>query len=320
MGWFRKNAGDRPRLSPADGDEELEQLLAGDVDLAAYVDLVQSRAHVEKRAVAVHALALSQQLQEAVSGAGASEDPQVRLLAAVHLHNMAWAARGRGVVAVTSEQQAGDFLSLMTEAEERLDLLSLDLPGDEVPLWYLVSCARALGHGAEVALQRLDRLREVAPTHRRGHSHALRALSPKWGGTEEHTQQFAWSLSESSMAGATLHGLVPEALVEVWISRLGAAGPPDPEGAAQLWRDAATAHRLGIAWAAFTGGQDADAPWRVRDLNTFLFAFGQLGEDDLVRQALDLLDGRVSEYPWRYLPEDDVTISYAAVAAELRRR
>jgi hypothetical protein len=46
----------------------------------------------------------------------------------------------------------------MTEAEERLDLLSLDLPGDEVPLWYLVSCARALGHGAEVALQRLDRL------------------------------------------------------------------------------------------------------------------------------------------------------------------
>ena len=208
----------------------------------------------------------------------------------------------------------------MTEAEERLDLLSLDLPGDEVPLWYLVSCARALGHGAEVALQRLDRLREVAPTHRRGHSHALRALSPKWGGTEEHTQQFAWSLSESSMAGATVHGLVPEALVEVWISRLGAAGPPDPEGAAQLWRDAATAHRLGIAWAAFTGGQDADAPWRVRDLNTFLFAFAQLGEDDLVRQALDLLDGRVSEYPWRYLPEDDVTISYAAVAAELRRR
>ena len=34
----------------------------------------------------------------------------------------------------------------------------------------------------------------------------------------------------------------------------------------------------------------------------------------------DLLDGRVTEYPWRYLPEDDVTISYAAVAAELRRR
>ena len=59
MGWFRKNADDRPRLSPADGDEELEQLLTGDVDLAAYVDLVQSRAHVEKRAVAVHALALS---------------------------------------------------------------------------------------------------------------------------------------------------------------------------------------------------------------------------------------------------------------------
>ena len=189
-----------------------------------------------------------------------------------------------------------------------------------MPLWYLVSCARALERGAEVALQRLGRLRDVAPTHRRGHSHALRALTPKWGGTEEHTQQFAWSLSESSMAGATVHGLVPEALVEVWISRLGAAGPPDPEGAAQLWRDAATAHRLGIAWAAFTGGEDADAAWRVRDLNTFLFAFAQLGEDDLVRQALDLLDGRVSEYPWRYLPEDDVTVSYAAVAAELRRR
>ncbi len=179
-----------------------------------------------------------------------------------------------------------------------------------MPLWYALSCARGLERGHEVAIERLHRLREVALTHRRGHSHVLRHLGRKWGGTEEALRDFAWQVSEGHPAGTVLHGLVPEALVEAWVGRLAASGAPDDDAARGLWADKATHQQLGIAWAAYSRCDDLGAPWRVRDLNTFLLTFCLTGLVDPARQVVEALQGRVSDYPWRYLGDDDATVPW----------
>jgi hypothetical protein len=107
---------------------------------------------------------------------------------------------------------------------------------------------------------RFDMLRKVAPDHRRGHSHVLRYVSPKWYGSPQGMVDFAWSCSEHRAGGSLLHGIVAEALVEA-------------------------------------GREDLAAPWRVRDLNTFVFAAVRTGQHDVARHAAELLGGRVSDYP-----------------------
>jgi hypothetical protein len=42
----------------------------------------------------------------------------------------------------------------------------------------------------------------------------------------------------------------------------------------------------------------------VRDLNTFVCAAVRSGQDDIAGHAAEVLDGRVSDYPWRYVAED----------------
>ena len=200
-----------------------------------------------------------------------------------------------------------DFQGMLERAEEELDLLALELPGDEVPLWYLVSCSRGLGRALETTLERLDRLRAVATTHRRGHSHALRHLSPKWGGGERVALGFAWQYSEGLPAGAVLHGLPAEALVEIWTSRLAASAAPDAEGARRMWETETVRNQLDLSWAAYSRCENLDAPWRVRDLNTFLLALSSAGMFEQARAAGDAVAGRVSAYPWRYLADGDVT-------------
>ena len=52
-----------------------------------------------------------------------------------------------------------------------------------MPYWHLLSCARGLERENDVVQARFDALREINPTHRKGYSHVLRRLAPKWGGT-----------------------------------------------------------------------------------------------------------------------------------------
>lgn len=318
--WKRSATGPRARFAPACGDAKVEDLLAGDrLDLRAVAQLLAERREaVESRAVAVHAIGSDPRLGDALAGADPDDVP-VRLLHAVHAHNRAWAARGRAVTSLTAERQFVDFQQQLGAAEEQLAMMALELPGDEVPLWYLISCARGLNRGLDVALDRLTQLKAVAPTHRRGHSHALRYLAPKWGGTEAATRDFAWRMSEGHPAGSVLHGLVAESLVEIWVSRRAGAGAPDWAAAERLWRDRFTREQLELSWAAFSRCEDLGAPWRVRDLNTFLFAFGHVGMAAEAQQALDALAGRVSEYPWRYVAERDVAAAFEQHTRRLRR-
>jgi hypothetical protein len=312
MAFWKRSADRRAaQLSPSGGDGELEELLAdGRLDVHALAELLAARrGSVESRGVAVHMIGLDPRLGGALRRAD-PDDATVRLLAAVRAHNLAWASRGRAVTSLTAEQQFVEFHEQLQAAEEQLGMLALELPDDEVPLWYLVSCARGLGRGHDVALDRLGQLREVAPTHRRGHSHALRYLGAKWDGSEQAIRDFAWRVSEGHPAGTVLHGLVAESLVEIWVGRLAGSGAPDAAAAEQLWREQSTRDELDLSWAAYAACEDLGAPWRVRDLNTFVFAFCRAGMADHAAQAVSALNGRVSEYPWRYVADDDVTVPF----------
>jgi hypothetical protein len=318
MAFWRRERGSGARRSIAGGDAEVEALLETGLELGRLQELLAARAgDPEPRAVLVHAVGLDDRLDDVLRAAD-GDDPVVRLLRAVRTHDLAWASRGRAVTSLTREDRFVDFHGALAAAEEQLDVLSLELPEDEVPLWYLVSCARGLERGHQVALERLDRLRAIARTHRRGHSHALRYLSPKWGGAEDLVTRFSWQLSESNPAGSVLHGMVPESIVETWTSRLAGAGDPDRGSAELLWQDQRVRDQLDLSWAAFTGGDDPAAPWRVRDLNTFLFCFSSAAMHDHLAAAAELLDGRVSDYPWRYVADDDVTEPFERAVAHLR--
>lgn len=318
--WNRSARRSGARASPTGGDAVLEHALGADrLDLGELDALLERRrADVESRGLAVHAIGLDPRLGDMLERA----DPDhgtVRLLRAVLTHNQAWAGRGRAVTSLTGERELADFHDQLRAAEEQLGMLTLEQPDDEVPLWYLISCARGLGRGQDVALERLGALRDVALTHRRGHSHALRYLAPKWGGSEESVREFAWRVSEGHPAGTVLHGLVPEALVETWVGRLAGSGVPDAAGAEQLWHDSSTRDQLELSWSAYAGTEDIGAPWRVRDLNTFVFAFCQAGMAEHAARAVGILEGRVSDYPWRYVADGDVTVPFLAAAGAVLR-
>jgi hypothetical protein len=310
--WSTSSGRPAAQFSLTCGDAQLGQVLEADsLSLDSVVELLAARSgHVESRGLAVHVIGLDPRLPTALRE-GDPDDPAVRLLHAVRTHNEAWASRGRAVTSLTGAEQFEEFHELLASAEEQLDRLALELPEDEVPLWYLVSCARGLQRGRDVALDRLERLRLVALTHRRGHSHALRYLSPKWGGSESLVRDFAWGVSEGHPAGSVMHGLVPESLVEIWVGRAAGSGAPDLQGADGLWQEASTRDQLDLSWAAYSGApEDLGAPWRVRDLNTFVFALVRAGLFDHAARAAAALDGRVSEYPWRYVADDDVAVPY----------
>ena len=304
--WRREGA----TADPAAGDDELAALLQGRrLDLAAATALVESRpVGSEARAHAVHVIGTDDRLDGALADAAADADPSGTgaLLARVRAHNLAWAARGRAVTSMTTGSQLDEFRSRLEDAERRLLSLARSREGDDVPYWYLLGCARGLHRDEDVVETRFDMLRKVAPDHRRGHSHVLRYVSPKWYGSLQGMVDFAWSCSEHRAAGSLLHGIVPEALVEAGLSFLG-AGPPDAPAMEAFWADRRVHDQLEIAYRSFTTTtDDADraAPWRVRDLNTFVFAAARTGQDQVARHAAELLGGRVSDYPWRYVADD----------------
>ena len=294
---------------PAAGDEELAAVLRGGagLDLAAAATLVDSRPPgSETRAHAVHAIGTDDRLDDALAGVDDADPAStVALLAGVRAHNLAWAARGRAVTSMTTDGQFDEFHARLEEAERSLLALARARAGDDVPYWYLLGCARGLHRDEDVVQTRFDMLRKVAPDHRRGHSHVLRYVSPKWYGSLQGMVDFAWSCSEHRAGGSPLHGIVAEALVEAGLSFLG-AGPPDAPAMEAFWADRRVHDQLEIAYRSFTTTDDADlaAPWRVRDLNTFVFAAVRTGQDDVARHAAEVLGGRVSDYPWRYVADD----------------
>ena len=322
--WRRDTA----TADPAAGDEDLTGLLGsgGRLDLAAAAALVDSRPlGSEARAHAVHVIGTDDRLDDALAGGGDGADAgpgsTVALLAGVRAHNLAWAARGRAVTSMTSGGQLDEFHDRLEDAERTLLGLARSREGDDVPYWYLLGCARGLHRDEDVVQTRFDMLRKVAPDHRRGHSHVLRYVSPKWYGSLQGMVDFAWSCSEHRAGGSLLHGIVAEALVEAGLSFLG-AGPPDAPAMEAFWADRRVHDQLEIAYRSFTTAdtaaerEDLAAPWRVRDLNTFVFAAVRTGQDDVARHAAELLGGRVSDYPWRYVA-DDPAAAYRETAQRL---
>ena len=298
---------------PAAGDEDLAaRRRGGRLDLTAATALVDSRpVGSEARAHAVHVVGTDDRLDDALADAGADAgadtDPggTVALLAGVRAHNLAWSARGRAVTSMTTGGQLDEFHSRLEDAERSLLALARSREGDDVPYWYLLGCARGLHRDEDVVQTRFDMLRKVAPDHRRGHSHVLRYVSPKWYGSLQGMVDFAWSCSEHRAGGSLLHGIVAESLVEAGLSFLG-AGPPDAPAMEAFWADQRVHDQLEIAYRSFTTAESEElaAPWRVRDLNTFVFAAVRTGQHDLARHAAELLGGRVSDYPWRYVADD----------------
>jgi hypothetical protein len=317
MAFWRKES-DQARLDLAAGDTELADVLAdGPLDLARAVALLDGRPlGSETRAHAVHAIGLDPRLDRALPP-DPEEGSATALIAVVRRHDLAWEARGRGVTSFTTEDQFADFHDLLADVEGDLLRLTRSRPGDDVPYWHLLSCARGLERENDVVQARFDALREINPTHRKGYSHVLRRLAPKWGGTMDGMLGFAWESSEHTSAGSVLHGVVAEALVEGSVTFIG-VGRPDVEAAELFWKDPRVRDQVQMAFKAFTTADDADAPWRVRDLNTFLFAAAKTRCVDEARTALELLGGRVSAYPWRYFTDDEAQM-YAAVADGIHR-
>ena len=85
-----------------------------------------------------------------------------------------------------------------------------------------------------------------------------------------------------------------------------------------FWADKPVHDQLEIAYRSFATADrdDLAAPWRVGDPNTFVFAAVRTGQGDVARHAAELLGGRVSDYPWRYVA-DDPAAAYEATVQQL---
>ena len=179
---------------------------------------------------------------------------------------------------MTTEGRLDEFHARLEDAERRLLALARAREDDDVPYWYLLGCARGLHRDEDVVQTRFDMLRKVAPDHRRGHSHVLRYVSPKWYGSPPGDGRLRLGLQRAPGGRLELlHGIVAEALVEGAVSFIG-SGPPDVHSTEAFWADQRSHDQLQIAYRSFaTGADDHAAPWRVRDLNTFVYAAAQTG-------------------------------------------
>ncbi len=154
---------------------------------------------------------------------------------------------------MTTEGQFDEFHARLEDAERRLLAMARSREDDDVPYWYLLGCARGLHRDGDVVPTRFDMLRKVAPDHRRGHSHVLRCVSPKWYGSPTGPSR--------PVPTTTAH----------------------PGGSVTATRSSTRRPRPGV---------------------------------DEGRHALEALQGRVSDYPWRYFA-DDLPAAYAATAEQL---
>ncbi len=129
----------------------------------------------------------------------------------------AWEARGHGTSDTVSDDGANLFEQHLMRAEADLQRAAELDPADPTPWAHLITVARGLGQGPELARERFDQATRRDPEHWTAHFQMLTLLCAKWGGSHESMFAFARDVSARMADGQDLSALVLMAHIERWL-------------------------------------------------------------------------------------------------------
>jgi hypothetical protein len=156
----------------------------------------------------------------------------------------------------------------------------------------MIRAARGLQLPLGERQERFQQLVSRDPTHRRGHTEMLRALSAKWGGSHDLMFQFARQTAGRAQAGSSLFGVIAEAHVERWLVA-------DRDGAdAGYWRrDDVVGEIRAAAAASVEHPGFPTTPLAVVDRSTFAFCFASMGDWAAARRQFQAMTVPY-RWPW----------------------
>ena len=129
----------------------------------------------------------------------------------------AWAARGSGTADTVSEDGGNLFEEHLMRAESDLAQAAKLDPADPTPWAHLITVARGLGQGLDLARERFDQAARRDPEHWTAHFQMLTLLCAKWDGSHATMFAFAQEVSKRVPEGHDLSTLVIMAHIERWL-------------------------------------------------------------------------------------------------------
>jgi hypothetical protein len=207
---------------------------------------------------------------------------------------MGWEVRSSRGASAVSQEQFRQFHAYLRRADDLLDQVTADEPGNVGAWTTKVRIARGLQVGQAEARRRYDRAAEARPNPFVAQLDLLQQLCPKWGGSAEQLHAFARECASQAPGGALSAAAVAEAHIEQ------ARQEQSPTGyLRQPWVREQLAQAV-----AQSVGHPAYRPvhgW-VQAHSSFAYAWTLAGDRRRAAWHLAALDNRVTSYPWQYWP------------------
>ncbi|MCS0498965.1 hypothetical protein [Protaetiibacter mangrovi] len=230
-----------------------------------------------------------------IEHAAHAESAHIATLLAMRRTVQAWEARTRRQSADVEPERFAAFLSLLRESEIMLIAVCGAHP-NFAPAWAArITNARGLQLGASEMRRRARRHADLSPHDLTAQGAQLQYLLPKWFGTDDDAAAFARGCAAAAPEGSTAPAIVAVYHLERWLETGGRAA-----GTAYLSRPEVLAELRASAARSVLHVAYRPTPLGVVAHSAFLMAFWLAGAHADAAVHVRALDGRASEFPWRY--------------------
>jgi hypothetical protein len=234
------------------------------------------------------------------SAIAAEPDPALALLVSgARGVRWAWEARTGARAQHVSRQQFQTFHERLRVAEEQLYEVAEREPDWVAPWYFLQQSGRGLQVGQEIARLRFEAAVSRCPGHLGSHQQQLQQVCAKWSGSQEEMHAFARASMLNASQGSPLGELIAIAHLEHWLEL--DAG----ERAAYLRRPDVVAELHEAADRSIRHPAHGRPRGWLNTYNSFAMAFSLAGEKKAAAELFDVIEGRVTEFPWQYIDGAD---------------
>ncbi|MFH2005275.1 MAG: hypothetical protein ABI333_01685 [bacterium] len=222
----------------------------------------------------------------------------------------AWQARGHGTSDTVTKDGANLFEDHLEAAEQDL-LRAAELdPADPTPWAHLITVARGLGQGPDVARERFDEAVRRDPDHWSAHFQMLIMLTRKWGGSHESMFAFAQETAGRAAEGNDLGALVIMAHIERWLYF---SMDDDKAGEKQYVKNAEARQECLAAYQRSLGTPQARVrSSTIKARNVAAFWFWLTREKAPLKAEIGHIGNAYTEVPWGYWSDPESAYSQAA--------
>lgn len=206
----------------------------------------------------------------------------------------AWEVRSGARAAEVSEENMKQFHVMLEECWNNLYAAHEAAPDEPEPLARLITVAMGLETGSNDIRELVARCVGTGVPHIAAGISATVALSAKWGGSQEEALQFAQAYAEQNPND---RAVIACAHIENWLWHI---MEEQSEQADKYFTRHDVQRDLRECWGRETGMAKRTDYFRFHALNYYAWCLIQMQEEEMAREALELMGAGVMESPWHY--------------------